>query len=432
MLTSSASSLPVSQLLTGVAASLEEGVNAQAAAAAEAAGAPVAPPHIEVAATDVVPLADSDPRGTGLTAALFPLVLGGMLGGIAISLAIIGAMRRVTAVLVYSAVGGLLLAGILQGWFGALQGDYWLNAAGIALALAAIAAPITGFVAVMGRAGIALGPIIMLLIANPISAAAIPKEFILAPWGEVGQWFPPGAAATLMRELSYFPAADTTFPWLVLTAWAVGGILLSMIGHFRTAGGAEPDDEAARHRRRVARRRTARRQRASRHRLSGTRQRPGASRRAARRIIDRTTAGCTRATGAKYSRPRHPCSRTTVTSRTSRRSASTPMPAAKSRCRSDASTSASSPTTRRTAKAVSGSPGRTPMSGTSSCRSPKRTRTQIGVESTEKIVRVHSDGSVVAPGGSATAITSTWSGRGMASSARLRNAGASSAGMLRP
>ena len=245
VLTSSASSLPVSQLLTGVAASLEEGVNAQAAAAAEAAGAPVAPPHIEVAATDVVPLADSDPRGTGLTAALFPLVLGGMLGGIAISLAIIGAMRRVTAVLVYSAVGGLLLAGILQGWFGALQGDYWLNAAGIALALAAIAAPITGFVAVMGRAGIALGPIIMLLIANPISAAAIPKEFILAPWGEVGQWFPPGAAATLMRELSYFPAADTTFPWLVLTAWAVGGILLSMIGHFRTAGGAEPDAEAA-------------------------------------------------------------------------------------------------------------------------------------------------------------------------------------------
>jgi hypothetical protein len=48
-----------------------------------------------------------------------------------------------------------------------------------------------------------------------------------------------------MRELSYFPAADTTFPWLVLTAWAVGGILLSMIGHFRTAGGAESDSEAA-------------------------------------------------------------------------------------------------------------------------------------------------------------------------------------------
>jgi hypothetical protein len=168
-----------------------------------------------------------------------------MIGGIAISLVVIGAMRRVVAVLVYSAVGGVVLAAILQGWFGALQGDYWLNSAGIALALTAIAAPITGFVALIGRAGIAVGPIVMLLFANPISAAAIPKEFLPVPWGEVGQWFPPGAAATLMRELSYFPSADTTFPWLVLTGWAVGGILLSVLGHFRTAGGAEPDDEAA-------------------------------------------------------------------------------------------------------------------------------------------------------------------------------------------
>lgn len=244
VLTSSASSLAVAQLLGAVATQLEEGVNAQAAAAAEAAGAPTAPPHIDVPVTDVVPLADTDPRGTGLTAALFPLVLGGMLGGIAISLAVIGAMRRVTAVLLYSAFGGLALAGILQGWFGSLQGDFWLNAAGIALALAAIAAPITGFVALMGRAGIAVGPIVMLLFANPISAAAIPKEFLPVPWGEVGQWFPPGAAATLMRELSYFPAADMTFSWLVLAAWAAGGILLSLIGHFREAGGAEPGAEA--------------------------------------------------------------------------------------------------------------------------------------------------------------------------------------------
>ncbi|MFF2271395.1 hypothetical protein ACFVTX_03940 [Agromyces sp. NPDC058136] len=245
VLSSSASSLVVAQLLGGIATGLEEGVNAQAAAAAAAAGAPVAPPHIDVVVADVVPLAESDPRGTGLTASLFPLVLGGMIGGIAISIAVIGALRRVLAVAVYSAVGGLALTGILQGWFGALQGDYWLNVAAISLALAAIAAPITGFVALFGRAGIAVGPVVMLLFANPISGAALPKEFLPEPWGDVGQWFPPGAAATLVRELSYFPAADTTFPWLVLAAWAVGGLVLSVIGHFRTAGGAEPDAEAA-------------------------------------------------------------------------------------------------------------------------------------------------------------------------------------------
>lgn len=276
VLVASAASPVVAQTLRAMAAELQQGIDAQLreqlptqlqsvlqdairsaveAALAQAAGrAPATPPtapsvpelpSVAVTVTDVVPLADTDPRGTGLTAAMFPLVIGGMLGGIAISLRVIGAMRRVAAVLAYSVATGLLLTGILQGWFGALQGDYWLNSAAIALAVLAIAAPITGFVALMGRAGIGVGVLTFLLVANPISAAAIPVEFLPEPWGAIGQWFPPGAAATLLRDLSYFPAADTTFPWLVLAAWAVGGILLSLLGHFRTAGGAEPDDAAA-------------------------------------------------------------------------------------------------------------------------------------------------------------------------------------------
>ncbi|WP_395245914.1 ABC transporter permease [Agromyces sp. MMS24-K17] len=245
VLTSTASSTVVAQLLNGIASTLEEQVNAQVAAAAAAAGSPVAPPHVDVPVTDVVPLADTDPRGSGLTAAMFPLVMGGMIGGIAISIAVIGALRRVAAVAVYAVAGGLVLAAVLGGWFGSLPGDYLLEASAIALALAAIAAPITGFVALIGRAGIAVGPVVMMLFANPISAAAMPKEFLPAPWGDVGQWFPPGAAATLVRELSYFPQADTTFHWLVLAGWAIGGALLSVLGHFRTAGGAEPDAVAA-------------------------------------------------------------------------------------------------------------------------------------------------------------------------------------------
>ncbi|MRX44202.1 hypothetical protein [Agromyces kandeliae] len=272
VLVATAASPAVAQNLRGLAAELQAGIDEQVRAAlpeqlqqvlsdavqaaiAQATGQgggtpPVAPsapelPTITVTVTDVVPLADSDPTGSGLAVAMFPLVLGGMLGGIAISLAVIGAMRRVVAVTVYAVAGGLVLAGILQGWFGALQGDYWLNAAAIALALAAIAAPITGLVALMGRAGIGVGAVLFVLVANPISAAAVPVQFLAEPWGAIGQWFPPGAAATLLRDLSYFPDAPTAFPWLVLATWAVGGIVLSLIGHFRTAGGAEPDAEAA-------------------------------------------------------------------------------------------------------------------------------------------------------------------------------------------
>jgi len=240
VLTASAASSATNQLLTGAAAQIQAGLAQQAAAGGDPAAAPT------VAVTDVVPLSADDPRGTGLAAALFPLLLGGIAGGVAISLLLVGALRRVLAVAVYAAVGGVVLVAILQSWFGALQGDWWTNAGAAALALAAVAAPITGFVALLGRAGIAVGAVTMMLVANPISGATMPPEFLPWHWGEVGQWFPPGAGATLLRDLSYFPSADAAPAWLALGLWAAAGVLLSLVGHLRTAGGAEPDAEAAR------------------------------------------------------------------------------------------------------------------------------------------------------------------------------------------
>jgi hypothetical protein len=221
VLTASAASTATNQLLTGIAARLQ---------------APV---------TDVVPLAPDDPRGTGLAAAMFPLVIGGMLGGVAIALVVVGTWRRMLAIAAYAAAGGIALTAILQSWFGVLQGDWWADAGAIALALSAIAAPIVGFAALLGRAGIAAGAVLVLLVGNPISGATMPPEFLPGHWGAVGQWFPPGAGATLVRDLSYFPAADASAAWLALGLWAGVGTLLTLVGHLRTAGGAEPDAHAA-------------------------------------------------------------------------------------------------------------------------------------------------------------------------------------------
>ena len=235
VLTASAGSPIVAQQLTAFASVLESRLR-DAVAAQLPEG--VTPPPVTVAVADVVPLAESDPRGTGLVSAAFPVVLGGMLGGILISLAIVGAVRRLVALGVYVVVAGLVIAGIMQGWFGVLQGSYLLNAAVLAAGLLAIGATIVGFAALVGRPGVAIGPVLFLLIANPISSAAQPAEFLPEPWGAVGQWFPPGAGATLLRDASYFPAADTTFPWLVLAGWSAAGILLALVGHFRATGGA--------------------------------------------------------------------------------------------------------------------------------------------------------------------------------------------------
>ena len=195
-------------------------------------------PMLHATTTDVVPLASADPRGSTIGAASFPMVLGGILGGALIAVSVVGVWRRVISLGIYSVVGAAAITGVLQGWFGGLQGDYFANAGGIALVLLGIGGTMLGLVALIGRPGIAIGPVIFLLGANPISAAALPIEFLASPWGAVGQWFPPGAGATLLRELSYFPQADMAFPWLVLAGWAALGLLLSVIGHFKNAGAA--------------------------------------------------------------------------------------------------------------------------------------------------------------------------------------------------
>jgi hypothetical protein len=223
VLTASAASTAVTQLLGSLATELSGQLNAAAVAQGIALPSPIV-----VAVTDVVPLPDTDPRGVGLISASFPMVLGGVIGGIGIFFVIGGVGRRIIAVLVFAVVGGLALTGILQGLFGSLAGNYLVNSAAIALALAAIGTVVVGLTSLIGRPGIVLSVILFILFANPLSAATQPVEFLLEPWGAIGQWMPPGAGATLVRDLSYFPTADASFAWLVLSGWVVLGIAIAL------------------------------------------------------------------------------------------------------------------------------------------------------------------------------------------------------------
>lgn len=209
LLVASASNSAVTQLLTG----LGNGMHAKV--------------------TDVVPLADTDPRGAGLAAAALPLVMGGMLGAVLISTAVHGNRRRFLSLVVYGVVAGAGLAAILQFAFGALQGNYLLNASAIGLSVLAISATLVGLRSLIGMPGLGLGAAVMFLLANPLSGATMPVEFLLAPWGAIGQWFPPGAGATLVRTLSYFPDAPTAFQWLVLGGWMLLGVALIGVAALR-------------------------------------------------------------------------------------------------------------------------------------------------------------------------------------------------------
>lgn len=228
VLTAPAASPAVAQQLGGLAAQLQAQLGAQVAAAG---GDPSA---VTVTVTAVVPLADEDPNGTGLTAAAFPLTMGGMIGGIVISLLVVGVIRRLVALAGFAVASGLILSLVLHTWFGFIPGDYATIALVIGLSVLATSAFIVGCTALIGTPGIAVGAVLTLLVGNPISGAALPWQFLAQPWGAIGQYFVPGASSTLIRSVAYFPAADTTAQWLTLVAWATVGVLLALVGHFRS------------------------------------------------------------------------------------------------------------------------------------------------------------------------------------------------------
>src|SRR5262249_56629035 len=106
---------------------------------------------------------------------------------------------------------------------------YYTIAAIIGLIVLAVAATVTGLGSVAERAGraaagIGLGAAIMLVLGNPLSGATSAPELLPSPWGQVGQWLPPGAGATLLRAVAYFDGSRVGEPWAVLAAWAAAGV----------------------------------------------------------------------------------------------------------------------------------------------------------------------------------------------------------------
>lgn len=182
-----------------------------------------------VRVTEVVPLTADDPHGAVFASGALPLVLGGFLAGAAIALLLGAGRRAVATALAVSAVGGLLLAAIWQGWLGGLAGSYLANAGVVALVLAAITLPVVGLRRVLGVPGVPLAALVLVLLGNPLSGVTSAPELLPTGWSELGQLLPPGAGATALRATSYFDGAGAGWPLLVLGTWALAGLALALV-----------------------------------------------------------------------------------------------------------------------------------------------------------------------------------------------------------
>jgi hypothetical protein len=186
----------------------------------------------QVQVTDVVPTDRDDPRGAGFAAGFLPLAMTSLLIGAALTALVTGWRGRLFGVVAYAVLAGLLATLVLQQWLGVLPDQYLANAAAIGVFALAASATVAGLGSVLGYPGVGLGALLVFLVANPLSGVNAAPELLPKPWGDVGQWLPVGAGGSVLRSAAYFDWAGAGRPLAVLSAYAVVGLLLVVVGGF--------------------------------------------------------------------------------------------------------------------------------------------------------------------------------------------------------
>ncbi|MFE0424668.1 ABC transporter permease [Streptomyces sp. NPDC058953] len=220
------------RLLTASAASPAVAALLREAVAAGAGG--------PVETVDVVPAPAADPRGGVLAASVLPLSMAGIVTGVLVTVLGLRGVRAAVTLVAAAALGGAATAVVAHDWLGVLTGSWWGEAGAAGLTVLAVAAASAGPAALIGRAGLAAGSALTVLIGNPFSGAARAPELLPEPFGALGGLLPPGAGAQLIRSQAYFDGAASGGPLLVLTCWAGLGLAAVLVAARRRAAGG-PD-----------------------------------------------------------------------------------------------------------------------------------------------------------------------------------------------
>lgn len=230
VLKASAASASVAQLLSEVGQQLAD------RAAQQAAAGPHPSAKIDVTTLDVVPVAAEDPRGVVFSSAVFPLTICGILIGafVATARGLRRPWHRLLTLLVACAAAGLGAYLVAQGFLGALPHDHVATWAVLSLVLISVSATAAGLIRLLGQAGLGLSAALMVFVGNPFSGAASAPEMLPEGVDHVGQWLPPGAGASLLRDTAYFDGNGGSGHLAVLALWSVCGFTAVMFGRLIT------------------------------------------------------------------------------------------------------------------------------------------------------------------------------------------------------
>jgi len=222
--------------------------SSEATAAEQVITAVEASQHRSVTVTDIVPVQRGDYRGlTG-----FYLVVGWSLGGYLVA-ALLGitsgarpatkrrALNRLIAFGSYAIVSGLAGAIVVGPVLGALTGHlialWWLGV----LLVFAVGAVTLAFQTLFGVIGIGITILFFVILGNPSAGGAYQPALLPPFWRAISSALPNGAATDTVRRIVYFGGYDIGGHLIVLTSYAVAGVVVIIIGSIiyerRTATG---------------------------------------------------------------------------------------------------------------------------------------------------------------------------------------------------
>jgi hypothetical protein len=208
VLTASAGSPMVAQMLTHAAAERGDAVKVE----------------------DVVA---AGPSSGAIGASVLPLVIAGLLTGALAAAAGGSALRRVGLIAGGSVLAGLAATAIVQSWLDVVGGDWLANAGVLSLTVLAIATVVAGLEALISKAGVLVAALTMVFIGNPFSAVATGPEMLPSPAGAIGALLPPGAGGNLLRSTGFFDGAAAGQHLAVLGAWVLVGLAALAVATLR-------------------------------------------------------------------------------------------------------------------------------------------------------------------------------------------------------
>ena len=233
VLEASAAGPSVAQLLGDVGKQLADRASQQGGAGAEPSA------KLDVRAVDVVPVSAEDPKGAVFSSAVLPLTICAVLIGATVAMArgIRRSWHRVLTLLAACAVGGFGAYLVAQGFLGALPHAHVTTWAVLSLVMISISATAAALIRLLGPAGLGVSAALMVFVGNPFSGVTSAPEMLPKGVDYVGQWLPPGAGASLLRDTAYFGGNSGTGHLAVLILWSVCGLTALLFGR-RVTGGA--------------------------------------------------------------------------------------------------------------------------------------------------------------------------------------------------